>query len=114
MASLNAWRKKRNFNTFVFRPHCGEAGDTDHLAAAFLTSQGNISLNFYSELAPCSSIHLYALFDVVVCASDCALEILLRRTDIRDFTWTFVAEDSVHSILILLGSNSYCDVTHLK
>jgi len=40
MVSLNAWRKKRNFNTFVLRPHCGEAGDTDHLAAAFLTSQG--------------------------------------------------------------------------
>ncbi|BFZ53677.1 AMP deaminase [Savitreella phatthalungensis] len=39
MASLNAWRARRHFNTFVLRPHCGEAGDTDHLAAAFLTSQ---------------------------------------------------------------------------
>lgn len=38
MASLNAWRKRRRFNTFVLRPHCGEAGDTDHLAATFLTS----------------------------------------------------------------------------
>lgn len=25
-------------DTFVFRPHCGEAGDTDHLASAFLTA----------------------------------------------------------------------------
>ncbi len=25
-------------DTFVFRPHCGEAGDTDHLTSAFLTS----------------------------------------------------------------------------
>jgi AMP deaminase len=25
-------------DTFVFRPHAGEAGDTDHLTAAFLTS----------------------------------------------------------------------------
>ena len=40
MTSLNAWRKLRGFNTFVLRPHCGEAGDPDHLAAAFLTSQG--------------------------------------------------------------------------
>ena len=24
--------------TFVFRPHCGEAGDPDHLASAFLTA----------------------------------------------------------------------------
>ena len=34
MASLNVWRKQRGFNTFLLRPHCGEAGDTDHLAAA--------------------------------------------------------------------------------
>ncbi|KAG0206079.1 AMP deaminase [Mortierella sp. GBA30] len=27
-------------DTFVFRPHCGEAGDTDHLTSAFLTSFG--------------------------------------------------------------------------
>lgn len=36
MASLNVWRKQRGFNTFVLRPHCGEAGDTDHLATATL------------------------------------------------------------------------------
>ncbi|KAJ1968917.1 AMP deaminase [Dispira parvispora] len=39
MATLNRWRKVRGMNTFVLRPHSGEAGDTDHLAAAFLTSQ---------------------------------------------------------------------------
>ena len=36
MASLNVWRKRRGFNTFVLRPHCGEAGDVDHIAAAVL------------------------------------------------------------------------------
>lgn len=36
MTSLNAWRKQRGFNTFVLRPHCGEAGDPDHLACAVL------------------------------------------------------------------------------
>lgn len=36
ISSLNSWRKRRGFNTFVLRPHCGEAGDTDHLAAAVL------------------------------------------------------------------------------
>ncbi|CAB53720.2 adenosine deaminase Ada1 [Schizosaccharomyces pombe] len=40
MTSLNSWRKIRGFNTFVLRPHCGEAGDTDHLASAFLLSHG--------------------------------------------------------------------------
>ncbi|GLA31528.1 AMP deaminase [Aspergillus niger] len=36
IASLNTWRKQRGFNTFVLRPHCGEAGDPDHLAVGFL------------------------------------------------------------------------------
>ncbi|KAJ2905077.1 AMP deaminase [Zalerion maritima] len=36
MASLNAWRKQRCMNTLVMRPHCGEAGDSDHLASAAL------------------------------------------------------------------------------
>ncbi|CDM30015.1 hypothetical protein DTO013E5_8286 [Penicillium roqueforti] len=36
IASLNNWRKRRGFNTFVLRPHCGEAGDPDHLAVGFL------------------------------------------------------------------------------
>ncbi|CAO3677841.1 unnamed protein product [Umbelopsis ramanniana] len=39
MASLNKWRVKRKFNTFVLRPHAGEAGDSANLTAAFLTSQ---------------------------------------------------------------------------
>ncbi|GAA5803832.1 hypothetical protein EDC94DRAFT_582172 [Helicostylum pulchrum] len=39
-AALNKWRQARGFNTLVLRPHCGEAGDTDHLTAAFLTSYG--------------------------------------------------------------------------
>ncbi|KAI9628511.1 hypothetical protein KEM48_011462 [Puccinia striiformis f. sp. tritici PST-130] len=38
MASLNNWRESRDFNTFVLRPHAGEAGDPDHLTAAYLTS----------------------------------------------------------------------------
>ncbi|KAJ5307147.1 hypothetical protein N7476_007803 [Penicillium atrosanguineum] len=36
IASLNQWRQRRGFNTFVLRPHCGEAGDPDHLAVGFL------------------------------------------------------------------------------
>ncbi|KIM28448.1 hypothetical protein M408DRAFT_141450 [Serendipita vermifera MAFF 305830] len=38
MTSLNNWRRARGFNTFVLRPHCGEAGDPDHLSCAYLTS----------------------------------------------------------------------------
>ncbi|KAG6017082.1 putative zinc finger protein [Claviceps lovelessii] len=36
MSSLNFWRKRRGFNTLVIRPHCGEAGDSEHLAVALL------------------------------------------------------------------------------
>ena len=36
MTSLNAFRQRRRFNTFLLRPHCGEAGDTDHLSSAIL------------------------------------------------------------------------------
>ena len=39
LATLNQWRRIRCFNTLVLRPHAGEAGDPDHLAAAYLTSQ---------------------------------------------------------------------------
>ena len=29
-------RAYRGMNTFQFRPHCGEAGDVDHLISTFL------------------------------------------------------------------------------
>jgi AMP deaminase len=38
IATLNYYRRRRGFNTMVLRPHCGEAGDPEHLASAFLTS----------------------------------------------------------------------------
>ncbi|CAJ2513358.1 Uu.00g014770.m01.CDS01 [Anthostomella pinea] len=38
MSSLNHWRRQRGFNTFLLRPHCGEAGDSEHLAVALLCS----------------------------------------------------------------------------
>jgi len=36
--ALNQLRKARGMNTFTYRPHCGEAGSVDHLAASFLTA----------------------------------------------------------------------------
>merc|ERR1711879_445397 len=36
ITSLNRFREERGFNTFQFRPHCGEAGDAEHLAGSFL------------------------------------------------------------------------------
>lgn len=37
--SLNDYRASRGMTVFSFRPHSGEAGDIDHLAASFLTAE---------------------------------------------------------------------------
>jgi AMP deaminase len=37
--ALNRLREARGFNTFSLRPHAGEAGDLDHLAATFLLAE---------------------------------------------------------------------------
>lgn len=38
LTSLNHLRQLLGFNTFLLRPHCGEAGDPEHLISAFLTA----------------------------------------------------------------------------
>lgn len=40
VAMLNEFRRRKGLSTFSFRPHSGEAGDPDHMAAAFLTANG--------------------------------------------------------------------------
>ncbi|TDH65947.1 hypothetical protein CCR75_005441 [Bremia lactucae] len=40
IAALNEFRRQKGLNIFSFRPHSGEAGDPEHLAAAFLTANG--------------------------------------------------------------------------
>ena len=37
--SLNDFRRAREMSTFEFRPHCGEAGDPEHLVAAYLLAE---------------------------------------------------------------------------
>ncbi|OQV23774.1 AMP deaminase 2 [Hypsibius exemplaris] len=39
MVVLNSFRRERGFNTFVLRPHCGEAGTVQHLVAGFLLAE---------------------------------------------------------------------------
>lgn len=38
LSRLNSLRQAMGLNCFAFRPHCGEAGGTDHLASAFLVA----------------------------------------------------------------------------
>ncbi|XP_036366732.1 AMP deaminase 2 isoform X6 [Octopus sinensis] len=39
MTVLNQFRRERGFNTFVLRPHCGEAGNVTHLVAGYMLSE---------------------------------------------------------------------------
>jgi len=36
---LNALREARGMSTFMWRPHCGESGDLDHLAVSFMIAE---------------------------------------------------------------------------
>ncbi|KAJ1679329.1 AMP deaminase, partial [Spiromyces aspiralis] len=67
MCSLNQWRARRGFNTFVFRPHAGEAGDTDHLGATFLSAQ-SISHGILLRKVP-ALLYLYYLKQVGIAMS---------------------------------------------
>ena len=36
---MYVFHRERGFNTFVFRPHCGEAGPAHHLVSAFMLAE---------------------------------------------------------------------------
>nr|XP_053633903.1 AMP deaminase 2-like [Cherax quadricarinatus] len=51
MCTLNQLRLERSLNTFVLRPHCGEAGSIQHLVTGFLLAE-NISHGLLLRKAP--------------------------------------------------------------
>ncbi|XP_075983310.1 AMP deaminase 2-like isoform X2 [Anticarsia gemmatalis] len=51
MTVLNQIRKEQGLNTFVLRPHCGEAGPASHMSSGFLLSQ-NISHGLMLRKSP--------------------------------------------------------------
>ncbi|KAF9465293.1 hypothetical protein BDZ94DRAFT_1254187 [Collybia nuda] len=89
MASLNKWRRMRGFSTFVFRPHCGEAGDTDHLTSAFLTSH-SISHGILLRKVPALQ-YLFYLKQIGIAMSPLsnnALFLTYERNPLPDFFQT--------------------------
>ncbi|XP_065860899.1 probable AMP deaminase [Euphorbia lathyris] len=60
--TLNKLRESKGMPTIKFRPHCGEAGETDHLAAAFLLCH-NISHGINLRKSPVLQ-YLYYLAQV--------------------------------------------------
>ncbi|THH30051.1 hypothetical protein EUX98_g4133 [Antrodiella citrinella] len=86
MASLNHWRRARGFNTLVFRPHAGEAGDTDHLTSAFLTAH-SISHGILLRKVPALQ-YLFYLKQIGLAMSPLsnnALFLMYERNPLPDF-----------------------------
>uniref|UniRef100_A0A8C5CT27 AMP deaminase n=1 Tax=Gadus morhua TaxID=8049 RepID=A0A8C5CT27_GADMO len=67
MTVLNHLRRQRGFNTFVLRPHCGEAGPIHHLVSGFMLSE-NISHGLLLRKAPVLQ-YLYYLAQVGIAMS---------------------------------------------
>ncbi|XP_061912902.1 AMP deaminase 1 [Entelurus aequoreus] len=67
IAVLNQLRRERGMNTFMFRPHCGEAGAITHLLAAFMTAD-NISHGLNLKKSPVLQ-YLYFLTQIPIAMS---------------------------------------------
>uniref|UniRef100_A0A8D0HDP0 AMP deaminase n=1 Tax=Sphenodon punctatus TaxID=8508 RepID=A0A8D0HDP0_SPHPU len=64
---LNNLRKERGMSTFLFRPHCGEAGSITHLVSAFLIAD-NISHGLLLKKSPVLQ-YLYYLAQIPIAMS---------------------------------------------
>ncbi|QKX53932.1 uncharacterized protein TRUGW13939_01012 [Talaromyces rugulosus] len=87
IASLNFWRQQRGFNTFVLRPHCGEAGDPDHLAAGFLACH-SISHGIHLRKVPLLQ-YLYYINQVGIAMSPLSNNALFLTYDKNPFASFF-------------------------
>jgi len=88
ISSLNILRSKLNLNTFSFRPHCGEAGDVDHLVVAFLVSNG-ISHGVQLEKNPVL-IYLYYLKQIGIAMSPVSNNKLFLKYTMSPFRKYFI------------------------
>ncbi|EDO18899.1 hypothetical protein Kpol_1023p68 [Vanderwaltozyma polyspora DSM 70294] len=87
LASLNQWRAKRGFNTFVLRPHCGEAGDPEHLVSAYMLAQ-SISHGILLRKVPFVQ-YLYYLDQVGIAMSPLSNNALFLTYDKNPFPHYF-------------------------
>ncbi|KAJ2944703.1 hypothetical protein O0L34_g4060 [Tuta absoluta] len=77
MVTLNHIRKEQGLNTFVLRPHCGEAGPPTHLCSAFLLGQ-NISHGLMLRKHPVIQ-YLYYLAQIFIAMSPLSNNSLFLR-----------------------------------
>ncbi|KAJ5689782.1 hypothetical protein N7462_004174 [Penicillium macrosclerotiorum] len=131
IASLNNWRQHRGFNTFVLRPHCGEAGDPDHLAVGFLCchsiSHGILLRKvpllqylYYLDqigiaMSPLSNNALFLTYDKNPCASffKRGLNVSLSTDDPLQFAFTkepLIEEYSVAAQIYKFSAVDMCEL----
>ncbi|KAI8424726.1 hypothetical protein MSG28_006679 [Choristoneura fumiferana] len=67
MTVLNHFRKEQGLNTFVLRPHCGEAGPVQHLVCGFMLAE-NISHGLLLRKVPVLQ-YLYYLTQIAIAMS---------------------------------------------
>ncbi|CAL8111590.1 unnamed protein product [Orchesella dallaii] len=67
LSVVNHFRRERGLNTFVLRPHCGEAGPVQHLVSAYLLSE-NISHGLLLRKVPVLQ-YLYYLAQIGIAMS---------------------------------------------
>ncbi|XP_063222825.1 AMP deaminase 2 isoform X2 [Bacillus rossius redtenbacheri] len=67
MTVLNHFRRERGLNTFVLRPHCGEAGPVQHLVCGFMLAE-NISHGLLLRKVPVLQ-YLYYLAQIGIAMS---------------------------------------------
>ena len=131
MTSLNHWRRRRGMNTFVLRPHCGEAGDVDHLASAALCCHSishGITLRktpllqyvFYLEqigiaMSPLSNNALFLTFDrnPFISYFKKGMNVSLSTDDPLQFAFTkepLIEEYSVAAQIYKLSAVDMCEL----
>ncbi|XP_039758165.1 AMP deaminase 2-like [Pararge aegeria] len=77
MVTLNQLRKEQGLNTFVLRPHCGEAGPPVHLCAGFLLAE-NISHGLMLRKVPALQ-YIYYLAQIFIAMSPLSNNSLFLR-----------------------------------
>ncbi|CAG9789536.1 unnamed protein product [Diatraea saccharalis] len=77
MVMLNQLRKEQGLNTFLLRPHCGEAGPPTHMCAAFLLAD-NISHGLIMRKVPVLQ-YMYYLAQIFIAMSPLSNNSLFLR-----------------------------------
>jgi AMP deaminase len=81
--SLNKLRQAKNFTAFSFRPHAGEAGDHEHLAATFLLAK-SINHGLILQKSPALQ-YLYYLAQIGISMSPLSNNLLFLEYDKNPF-----------------------------